>query len=601
MKKNYIKNILSIIVITTMLLSTAACSSTVKGETGSSGTIDGPSTEMKSEEQESQNGDASAEQGDTDEGNQASEDSKNENDSSTENDSATSEDEQTNDEQSEDELSTDEELSDEEQTDEKSNDELAKDDRKDTEEVDFDLYKALVGWEFELAPTINNESGNRTYIDFEEGGKFSGSFIREDDSSADSEDYPSGGDGLFTGKLGDCEMVDEYTWKATIEEIDYDVASGTAEEYSTAKGLEGYDKGALDITFHLPGKNVDDLPSDVVSEIFGNDFGAFVGTDMDWVFDTPQDLPFYCMSTSDGCFAGINKSAKNALYIINREKFPGVVNQEMKINSDGTYYCVDSDEKGKVKIINTCFEYDGFSVDVKKCIKEIYGDLDTEYITVYGDGGENDTDDWIYKPEYHWINGELTKYATWSVGDDDYVYYGGRFTITYINNNRYAFAYIIENHGSSEVMDGEVAAFALGSLSFSGRKEDISCAGGTEGAPYKRELISCKPGTGRTIKGDYVEFVTEEDTEKIEKYGLDPNDFANDYQIGGYDNNYEDFEVAEDCPIYVQYASDGMHRYLTLEEFNKYLTRYEFEDGILMNIVLDKDGTVVLIKEPYTP
>lgn len=55
---------------------------------------------------------------------------------------------------------------------------------------------------------------------------------------------------------------------------------------------------------------------------------------------------------------------------------------------------------------------------------------------------------------------------------------------------------------------------------------------------------------------------------------------------------------------YTEFAEDGdkIHsRRISFEDFNSYLTRYEFEDGILMNILLDKNGEVVLIKEPYTP
>ena len=142
---------------------------------------------------------------------------------------------------------------------------------------------------------------------------------------------------------------------------------------------------------------------------------------------------------------------------------------------------------------------------------------------------------------------------------------------------------------------------ALGSLTFSGRKDELSCAGGTDGQPYKELLIYCLSGQGRSILGDEVEFVHEGETEKIEKFGLDPNEFYDDYQIGGYDGVYDEYKLASECPIYVQYAPDGLHRLLTLEEFNSYVPANAEDGGRLMNIILDNNGTVILIKEPYTP
>ena len=87
--------------------------------------------------------------------------------------------------------------------------------------------------------------------------------------------------------------------------------------------------------------------------------------------------------------------------------------------------------------------------------------------------------------------------------------------------------------------------------------------------------------------------------EKIEKYGLDPNEFYDDYQIGGYDGVYDEYKLASQCSIYVQYAPDGLHRLLTLEEFNSYVPATDQDGGRLMRIVLDKDGKVILISEPY--
>jgi hypothetical protein len=465
----------------------------------------------------------------------------------------------------------------------------------------LDLYSALAGQDFELSSVQPYESNYRTWIKFKEDGSFSGSFIK--DYYVESADGQADGeaDGSFTGKLGNCTQVDQYTWKADLKDLVYDVSADVPKEYSKASGLEGLDAGG-EITIFLPGKDVEELPGDVSSWLFGNDFGAYVGYDMNWVFDTPDDLPFYVVSTKDGCFSGRNVSGKNELYIKNRAKLPGFINQEFTINPDGTYTCIDVDESRNIRFTNTCFEYDKLDVDVEDCIKKIYGNMDYDYITICGDGGEYDDDEWIYKPDWKWLNGMKTKYAYWSVGNsDNYVFYEARFVSPYIDDDRYVFAYILEYHGAGKAVDAETASMALGSLSFSGRKDELSCAGVTEGQPYTELLIECIKGQGRSILGDEVEFVHEGETEKIEKYGLDPDAFYDDYQIGGYDGKFEEFDLANQCPIYTQYAPDGLHRLLTLEEFNSYVPANAEDGGRLMNIILDNNGTVILIKEPYTP
>ena len=487
-----------------------------------------------------------------------------------------------------------------EETSEKEEEEKETDEAQSTE--GYDLYSALSGQEFELSSVNPYDSNYRTWIEFKEDGSFSGSFLK--DYYVESEDGEEDGetDGSFTGQLGKCTQVDQYTWTADIEEITYEVPANAPSEYSNASGLEGFENGSTEMTFYLPGKDIEELPDDVNTWLFGNDFGALVGYDMDWVSDAPQDLPFYVISTDDGCFSGRNVSGKNELYIKNKAKLPGIINQELTINSDGTYTCIDADEDGNIKFINICFEYDGFDVDVEECIQKIYGDMDYEYINIYGNGGEYDNDEWIYKPDWKWLNGLKTKMAIWSAYDgDSYVSYQARFISPYIDDDRYVFAYVVEVHSASEVIDAETAYMALGSLTFSGREDEISCAGGTDGEPYTELLIYCLRGQGQSLLGDEVEFVFEDDTDKIEEYGLDPDDFYNDYQIGGYDSVYDEYEISSQCVIYVQYAPDGMHRFLTIEEFNSYVPEYDIEGGRLMNIVLDKDGKVILIKEPYTP
>lgn len=465
-----------------------------------------------------------------------------------------------------------------------------------------DLYGALAGEEFELSSVQPYESRNRTWIKFKEDGSFTGSFNKDYDAGSADGQVSAGADGAFKGRLGKCSRVDQYTWKAVVEELTYDVSGDVPEEYSKAGGLESYDTETGEITIHLPGKSVADLPADTGEWLFGNDFGAYVGYDMDWVFDGPADLPFYVISTKDGCFSGRNVSGKNELCIVNRAKLPGLVNKELTINPDGTYTCVDGDEDGNIRFINTCFENDGSDVNVEECIKKIFGNVDSEYISIYGNGGENDSDEWTYKPDWKWLNGLQSKYASWSTLENDkYTFYQARLISPYFDDNRYVFAYIMEYRDSGKTVDMETASMALGSLSFSGRKDDLSCAGGTDGQPYKELLIECIKGQGQSVLGDEVEFVHEGETEKIEKYGLDPDEFYNDYQIGGYDGKFEEFELAGECPIYVQYAPDGLHRFLSLEDFNSYVPANAGDGGILMNIVMDKDGKVILMKEPYTP
>lgn len=467
------------------------------------------------------------------------------------------------------------------------------------EEEKFDLFNELSGWQFELASAGNYESNWRTWITINKDGTFSGSFLKDYYVKTADGEVRTDADGEFTGKLGECRQKDEYTYEADVEELEYTLSAEVPKEYSEASGLESYDDGGITMTFYLPGKSAEELPVDVSSSLFGNDFGAYVGTDLVWVEDQPDDLPFYTLVTDDAVFSGTNISAANDLYIVNRTRLMEIVNMDCWYGDDGTYYCMDGDENGNVRFVNTCIKYEGFNFDVAKCIEEIYGDKDIEYLSVYEEGVE---DDWIYKPGLKWLNGMQSKYAMWSLEKNGKnISYQGRFISPYIDDHRFVFAYIVELSGGSEAVDGETASFALESLSFSGRKEDISCGGGTIGEPYKKILVLAKSGQGNFILGDEVEFVSEDQTDKIKKYNLDPDDFYDDYQIGGIDGIYEEFTVSEDCPIYVQYAPDGMHRLISLKDFSDYIKPFESDNGILMDLVLDRSGNVILIKEPYTP
>ena len=170
------------------------------------------------------------------------------------------------------------------------------------------------------------------------------------------------------------------------------------------------------------------------------------------------------------------------------------------------------------------------------------------------------------------------------------------------DKEHFVYAYIISYSTESEsTLLGELPSFYLGSVELTGRIDEIPSAGEHKGLDNKILTDTAYSTDPDNLKAEEVFWVTENDTDLIEKYHLDPNEFFDDYQIAGADGKYQDFPVDKDCIFYVQYPEDGFHKLLTREEFNNYVKRGGEDSSILMNLIRDKNGKVVVAWEPYTP
>lgn len=122
-------------------------------------------------------------------------------------------------------------------------------------------YADLVGVEFDLS---SGAGAWATSITIDADGTFEGNY--HDSEMGDSgADYPNGTlyESDFTGKFGELEKVDDFTYKTTVVEINYKNEVGTekiedctryvqAEAYGLADGKDFY--------FYLKGKKIADLP-----------------------------------------------------------------------------------------------------------------------------------------------------------------------------------------------------------------------------------------------------------------------------------------------------------------------------------------------------
>ena len=95
-------------------------------------------------------------------------------------------------------------------------------------------------------------------------------------------------------------------------------------------------------------------------------------------------------------------------------------------------------------------------------------------------------------------------------------------------------------------------------------------------------------------------WVSWDDEELQKKYGIDQDEITNDYAIAENDDVYETYELADDCPIYVQYPEENILRsLLDRDAFYDYISKTE--DGRMMYLYLDENDRIVYIYEPYTP
>lgn len=477
--------------------------------------------------------------------------------------------------------------------------------------AESELFEKMSAWTFHFA---SGAGGWETVLNVEPDGSFSGEYY-DGDMGDDGPGYPDGTwyDCVFHGQFSEESQVSDYVYEIRITSLEMETETGTEEikdnmryVYTEPYGLEGVMDGSGSLYVYLPGTALDELPVPYMSWITPLFFGTYVGEEGDYVEDYPDDLPFCGLfNDKDECgFFSENNGQVNGMYLANRVKLPGLLPTLTEMHDDGTYRYEDMDPAGMDLIINTCVKLDerkdiytdreGF---VKAVLKKVYGGEDYHDLYVL------DQEPSVYYDDKESISGFRSYYAFWDTGsNEDTRSCRGRFmsSVNAGGDVQFGYAYIVSSSEYSSY-GGEAINFYLSSLQVTGRAENISSAGGAKQGPAEKKLVMAIASADRSVlTADEVEWVTEDDTEAIEKYGLDPNEFYDDYQIGGFTAQYQEYPVTKDCAFYVQYPEDKLHKLLDRDEFESYLTRYD-EDGMLMNFLMDETGNVVFVYEPYTP
>lgn len=150
-------------------------------------------------------------------------------------------------------------------------------------------YKDLKGVEFSFS---SGAGGWATYLTIDKDGNFSGMY-HDSDMGDTGEGYPNGTvyQCRFEGQFGTLEKVNDYTYKTSIESLEYLDDIGTEEIademkfiYTDVYGLED----ANDILFYMPGVKVSELPQDYQDWVYWELYDYESG-------ETADKLPFYGM------------------------------------------------------------------------------------------------------------------------------------------------------------------------------------------------------------------------------------------------------------------------------------------------------------------
>ncbi len=479
---------------------------------------------------------------------------------------------------------------------------------------EVNVFDEMTGWNFVFC---SGAGGWETHMSVTNDGSFAGEYY-DGEMGDTGADYPNGVmySCKFTGRFTDPEKIDAYAYKLKVSDLKYEKNPGNEEIIDGTKYIytDAYGIGTLDsqpeMTLYLGGAKMSNFSEDQMTWLNPTHFTMFFGeqgTDTKYVLDTPDELPFPVLCSGDNLFYSENVSDKNKTFLINRAKLPGLHNITSELHEDGTYLYEDMDDDGMFLVKNVCFTLKG-SFDiygkadefVNECLKNIY--TDGGISDVYARGPRD-----MYSLDYDnvGLNGTMSDYATFTHGsNEDQRSCCGRFFRVdgYENESSFVYAYIIEMDvdNDSEILDSAIAADYTSSLMFTGRSDSLSSAGDGK-APAEKVLCNTIAGDkAGTVRGQKVIWVTEEDTDLIKEYNLDPNDFYNDYQTVTPDKTFNNYEVSEGCPFYVQFPKDEFHKYMDLEGFETYAGRDE-KEGRLMRLYLDDSGKVVYAAEVYTP
>ena len=469
------------------------------------------------------------------------------------------------------------------------------------------IYSELAEWSFEFS---SGAGGWGTELTVNPDGSFEGLY-----SDSDMGDI---GPGYPDGTLHCCRFKGQFTGYTKVSpfiyELDFDtpeyentpgteeISEGIRYVYSVPYGLDG----TQSLILYLPGTPWEVLPEAYIEWIF-QPYGTYVKTNYDgdgeYYRSFPAELPFcglYNSNEEDGFYSS-NKTDKNKTFVMNRVRFPGLKSDQADLNDDGTYYYVDSDPLGMYRITNICQadkdspsmweDAAGFAKNaLKKLPKELQPeDADDVYIV------DKDNLDSMSMAKFIFLTGEYSVFASWNTGsNEDTMYNIAR--ITSVDDRTYI--YIVSWDPEGEIMTGEAAYFYLGSLSFTGSPGNLSSAGADNADSVV--LAYVKPNDDKSILAERQVWITEDDTDLLEEYGIDPDDMTDDYALGSEDKDYSKYELVPDCPIYIQFP-ENIFNTVTDAQGLKELSEGRDDWGRLMQLYLDKDGKVLFMYEPYTP
>ncbi len=478
---------------------------------------------------------------------------------------------------------------------------------------EFSLYEEMSLWEYHFS---SGAGAWDTTVTVSPDGSFRGHYHDSDMGDAGS-DYPDGTCYIsdFSGKFTGYSETEPYTYKLEIGSLETErepkteeIRDGIRYVYAEAFGFDGLADGTSELYVYLPGRSTEGLSDEFWEWIGYGTFATYVGGDLKYIEDVPEDLPFAALYNTDGkAFGSANVSGKNRTYLRNRAKLPDLESTKMEMHDDGTYLYEDAYPGGGLVVTNTCFKLGSYtdpgtdaSTYVKECLDKIgigYNEPPFVHDKQYS---SMELDKWA-------ISGRDCVHATWQQGDDKTgTYYRGCFTLPGMydqtEGESLVYAYIVSSSKDSDkVLGGELASFYLGSLELTGRADEISSAGEHKGIKEKVFTSTKACDDPGYLLSEEVVWVSADDTELIRKYNLDPDEFYDDYQIAGDDGNYTKVPVDDDCIFYVQFPEDGFHKLVTKDEFNKYVRRGDEDSSCLMYLVKDESGKVVIAWEPYTP
>ena len=475
-------------------------------------------------------------------------------------------------------------------------------------EEEEDLFSELSDWSFYFS---SGAGGWGTSLYFEPDGSFHGDFHdSEMGSTGPGYEYGTVYTCDFSGKFDGYEEISDGIYRLHIGSMEYDPEDvETIEDdiryiTSTPYGFENTDE----LIVYMPGVPLDELDEDYMDWIGHLHFSQYVGPDFEWYEDYPEELPFIGVfnPSDEGCFYGFPDCDENKMCLKNVAKLPGLHNVELTINEDGTYYCEDMDDYGYIVVKSVCIPlddtypsaYEDAEALITKCIQAIPGESRPK--SLYA------PDDEYMDFSLTYISGEPVRYAFWREGsNEDERWCGGVFHFDYKydedgnTSNGYALIYMFSVDPDGEIVSYEFMDEYLHSLAYSGSFEGLSSESSETGDHWIIAEVSGGGDGSGVVVADEVVWISGDDLEKLEEYGIDPEDVCNDYAIGGADGDFESYDLSPDCPIYFRFPSNIFERYQSYDQFCETMDNYS--DTRLFYLLLDKDDKVVAMYEPYTP